>query len=73
MTELDQGSLAYGAVWKEEALYVVPDELTDEEAAPLMCGGATVFNALHMHNAKPTDRVGIIGVGGLGHLAIQVS
>lgn len=36
-----------------------------------MCGGATVFNALHSFNAKTTDRVGIIGVGGLGHLAIQ--
>lgn len=36
-----------------------------------MCGGATVFNALQFHNARPTDRVGVIGLGGLGHLAIQ--
>jgi D-arabinose 1-dehydrogenase-like Zn-dependent alcohol dehydrogenase len=43
----------------------------DMHAAPLMCGGATVFNVLRSFGAKPTDRVGIIGVGGLGHLAIQ--
>ena len=36
-----------------------------------MCGGATVFNVLQSFNARPTDRVGIIGIGGLGHLAIQ--
>jgi D-arabinose 1-dehydrogenase-like Zn-dependent alcohol dehydrogenase len=35
------------------------------------CGGATVFNALQSFGAKGTDRIGIIGVGGLGHLAIQ--
>ena len=71
LADLDQGSFAYGAVWKESFLYAIPDELSDEEAAPLMCGGATVFNALRMYDAQPTDRVGIIGVGGLGHLAIQ--
>lgn len=69
--ELDQGSFAEAAVWREAFLFKIPDSLKDEEAAPLMCGGATVFNALHMYNVQPTDTVGIIGVGGLGHLAIQ--
>jgi uncharacterized zinc-type alcohol dehydrogenase-like protein len=36
----------------------------------LLCGGITVFNPLAMH-AKPTDRVGIIGIGGLGHMAVK--
>ena len=36
-----------------------------------MCGGATVFNVLRSFNAKSTDRIGVIGIGGLGHLAIQ--
>jgi D-arabinose 1-dehydrogenase-like Zn-dependent alcohol dehydrogenase len=68
---LDQGSFASHAVWKESFLYRIPDNMTDAEAAPLMCGGATVFNALHTYGIKSTDRVGIMGVGGLGHLAIQ--
>ncbi|KAF9728896.1 hypothetical protein PMIN06_011164 [Paraphaeosphaeria minitans] len=67
----DQGSFASHGVWREAFLFKIPDALTDVEAAPLMCGGATVFNALHATGVKPTDRVGIMGVGGLGHLAIQ--
>lgn len=67
----DQGSFASHAVWKEAFLYKIPDALSEAEAAPLMCGGATVFNALHTYGIKPTDRVGVMGVGGLGHLAIQ--
>ncbi|KAF1937624.1 GroES-like protein [Clathrospora elynae] len=68
---LDQGSFASHGVWREAFLFKLPDELTDAEAAPLMCGGATVFNALYSYGIKPTDRVGVMGVGGLGHLAIQ--
>jgi len=68
---LDQGSFATHAVWKEAWLYRIPDSMTDAEAAPLMCGGATVFNALSSYDIKSTDRVGVMGVGGLGHLAIQ--
>jgi uncharacterized zinc-type alcohol dehydrogenase-like protein len=48
----------------------LPEELDPAEAGPLLCGGVTVFAPLAMH-AKPTDRVGIIGIGGLGHLAIK--
>jgi D-arabinose 1-dehydrogenase-like Zn-dependent alcohol dehydrogenase len=36
-----------------------------------MCAGATVFNAMYLYNVRPTNRVGIVGVGGLGHIAIQ--
>ncbi|KAJ7348685.1 hypothetical protein DFH08DRAFT_1080007 [Mycena albidolilacea] len=42
-----------------------------EHAAPLMCGGATVFEVIDSYNIRPTDRVGVVGIGGLGHLAIQ--
>lgn len=69
--ELDQGSFATHAVWKADYLFAIPDVITSEHAAPLMCGGATVFNAMQFHGVKSTDRVGVIGVGGLGHLAIQ--
>ena len=48
----------------------LPEELDFAEAGPLLCGGVTVFAPLAMH-ARPTDRVGVIGIGGLGHLAIK--
>ena len=71
MADLDQGSFASGAVWREAFLFLLPDDLSDEVAAPLMCGGATVFNALRGYNTLGTETVGVMGVGGLGHLAIQ--
>jgi uncharacterized zinc-type alcohol dehydrogenase-like protein len=48
----------------------LPDELDVAEAGPLLCGGITVFNPLAMY-AKPTDRVGIVGIGGLGHIGVK--
>jgi len=38
---------------------------------PMFCGGITVFNPLGQFGVKPTDRVGVIGIGGLGHMALQ--
>jgi uncharacterized zinc-type alcohol dehydrogenase-like protein len=49
----------------------VPDALPSEQAAPLLCGGITVYNPMRTHNINPSSRVGIVGVGGLGHIAIQ--
>src|ERR1700710_2706149 len=54
-----------------EALALVPDELTDEEAAPLMCAGITTFNCLRNSGARPGELVAILGLGGLGHLGVQ--
>ena len=68
---LDQGSFGTHAVWREAFLFKVPNNMSNEDAGPLMCGGSTVFNALHVAQVRPTARVGIVGVGGLGHLAIQ--
>ena len=70
-SDLEKGSFAHGAVWREAFLFSIPDDMPDEAAAPLQCGGATVFNALRAYNAQPQETVGIIGIGGLGHLAIQ--
>ncbi len=49
----------------------VPDALPSEQAAPLLCGGVTVYNPLRVHGINPSSRVGVIGIGGLGHIAIQ--
>ena len=48
----------------------LPDKLNFAEAGPLLCGGVTVFAPLAMY-AKPTSRVGIVGIGGLGHMAVK--
>ncbi|HEX3672511.1 MAG TPA: alcohol dehydrogenase [Candidatus Cybelea sp.] len=53
------------------ALARIPDELTAVEAAPLMCAGITTFNSLRHSGARAGDLVAILGVGGLGHLAVQ--
>lgn len=66
---LDQGSFASHAIWRESFLYPIPKCLSDVDAAPLQCGGSTTFTALQ--GIKPSDTVGILGIGGLGHLAIQ--
>jgi D-arabinose 1-dehydrogenase-like Zn-dependent alcohol dehydrogenase len=54
----------------ETYVYHIPEEISSAEAAPLQCAGATVYSGL-ISVVKPGDRVGIIGIGGLGHLAIQ--
>jgi D-arabinose 1-dehydrogenase-like Zn-dependent alcohol dehydrogenase len=54
-----------------EALASVPDDLAAEDAAPLLCAGITTFNALRNSGARPGDLVAVLGIGGLGHLAVQ--
>jgi uncharacterized zinc-type alcohol dehydrogenase-like protein len=49
----------------------LPDGLDASTAGPLFCGGITVFGPIARFGVKPTDRVGVVGIGGLGHLAIR--
>jgi uncharacterized zinc-type alcohol dehydrogenase-like protein len=49
----------------------LPAELDTSTAGPLLCGGITVFNPFVLHSISPTARVGVIGIGGLGHLALK--
>ena len=51
--------------------FPLPDEIQSEEAGPLMCAGATVFTPIVQYGVRPTDKVAVVGVGGLGHLAVQ--
>jgi D-arabinose 1-dehydrogenase-like Zn-dependent alcohol dehydrogenase len=53
------------------ALALVPEKLSAEEAAPLMCAGVTTFNCLRNSGARSGDLVAILGLGGLGHLGVQ--
>ena len=54
-----------------DSVIPIPDGIDLESAGPLFCGGITVFNPLVQFDVKPTDRVAVIGIGGLGHLALQ--
>jgi len=65
------GGYAEYMVAPSEALAAIPDELSDVEAAPLMCAGITTFNSLRNSGARAGDTVAILGIGGLGHLAVQ--
>jgi uncharacterized zinc-type alcohol dehydrogenase-like protein len=49
----------------------LPEGIDVASAGPLFCGGITVFNPIIQNNIRPTDRVGVVGIGGLGHLALQ--
>lgn len=53
------------------ALAHIPDQIASVDAAPLMCAGVTTFNALRHSGARPGDTVAVLGLGGLGHLAVQ--
>lgn len=52
-------------------VFAIPDALDSAQAAPLLCGGVTVYAPLHNHNIGAGAKVGIVGIGGLGHLALQ--
>jgi uncharacterized zinc-type alcohol dehydrogenase-like protein len=49
----------------------VPEALESENVAPLLCGGITVYAPIRNHGVRPSSRVGIIGIGGLGHMGLQ--
>jgi D-arabinose 1-dehydrogenase-like Zn-dependent alcohol dehydrogenase len=65
------GGYADYMIAPSSALALVPEQLSAEEAAPLMCAGVTSFNCLRNSGARPGDVVAVIGLGGLGHLGIQ--
>ena len=49
----------------------IPDGVRPESAGPLFCGGITVFNPIVQFGVRPTHRVGVVGIGGLGHMALR--
>lgn len=71
MGSTHDGGYAEMMIAKETGLVAIPDELSSVEAAPLLCAGIATFNALKKSDAQAGDTVAILGIGGLGHLAIQ--
>ena len=70
-TIMSNGGFADKVRANEKAVVVLPNNMDVESAGPLFCGGITVFNPLVQFDVKPTDKVAVIGIGGLGHLALQ--
>ena len=68
-----QGSHAEYMVAYADATMLLPDGLTYEQAAPVFCAGYTVWSGLRWANPKPHERIAVVGIGGLGHLALQYS
>jgi alcohol dehydrogenase, propanol-preferring len=65
------GGYAEVMIAKATGLVSVPDDLSSVDAAPLLCAGITTFGAIRSTSAKAGDLVAILGIGGLGHFAIQ--
>ena len=65
------GGYAEMMLARHTGLVVIPDELSAQEAAPILCAGIATFNALKKSGAEAGDTVAIFGIGGLGHMAVQ--
>lgn len=65
------GGYAEMMLARASGLVSIPDELNSVEAAPILCAGIATFNALKKSGAEAGDLVAILGIGGLGHMALQ--
>ncbi len=66
-----QGGHAEYMLMYADATFLIPDQVSYEQAAPIFCAGYTVWSGLRWANPKPHERVAVLGIGGLGHLALQ--
>jgi alcohol dehydrogenase len=66
-----QGGHAEYMLMNADATYLIPDAVSYEQAAPVFCAGYTVYSGLRWADPQPHERVAVLGIGGLGHLAVQ--
>jgi len=66
-----QGGHAEYMLMNADATYQIPDKVSFEHAAPIFCAGYTVYSGLRWADPQPHERVAVLGIGGLGHLAVQ--
>ncbi len=71
--ELTRGGYSKHMVVREEFVLNVPKTLDLSKAAPLLCAGITTYSPLRKHNIGPGSRVGVLGLGGLGHMAVKLA
>ncbi|WP_022868237.1 NAD(P)-dependent alcohol dehydrogenase [Schaalia vaccimaxillae] len=67
------GGYAQGFTVSERFACHIPDEIPFETAAPLLCAGITTYSPLKRYEAGPGKKVAIVGMGGLGHMAVQIA
>jgi uncharacterized zinc-type alcohol dehydrogenase-like protein len=77
-TEMDRTTPTFGGysrqvVVDERFVLAIPAGLDPAGAAPLLCAGITTFSPLRQWGCKPGDRVGVVGLGGLGHMAVKLA
>ncbi|PWB71427.1 alcohol dehydrogenase [candidate division GN15 bacterium] len=65
------GGFAQSVRANERFAFPLPEGMKSENAAPLLCGGITVYSPLRLYSVQPHHRVGVVGIGGLGHMAVQ--
>lgn len=68
---ITQGGYSQAIVVKDHFVLHIPDELSLADAAPLLCAGITTYNPLKQYNIGKGSKVAVIGLGGLGHIAVQ--
>lgn len=71
--EITQGGYSKHIVVREQFVLRVPETLDISRAAPLLCAGITTYSPLREWNVGPGSRVGVVGMGGLGHMAIKLA
>lgn len=68
--QISGGHAEYMLAYADAAM-LIPDNVSYEQAAPIFCAGYTVWSGLRWSNPKPHERIAVLGIGGLGHLAVQ--
>jgi uncharacterized zinc-type alcohol dehydrogenase-like protein len=72
-TGITQGGYANNIVVTEHFAIKIPTNIELKYAAPLLCAGITTYSPMMQYNMKKGDKVGVIGIGGLGHIAIKIA
>jgi len=72
-TGISQGGYATNIVVKEHFVVHIPEHISFQEAAPLLCAGITTYSPIMKFDLKKGDKVGVAGIGGLGHMAIKLA
>lgn len=72
-TGMTQGGYSINYVINENYVIKIPDNISLEHAAPLLCAGITTYSPMMRHRIRSGDKIGVIGIGGLGHIAIKLA